>query len=124
LQYLVGGVELVVHESGDDAGLSDGLVAEEHQLVLGQRRHHRHRARPGNGPGPRSIDSGDRGARTRDPALLVGARRRRKQRPPRRAHVGAPRDVAGERGEEEAFPPVAAALAGFQPKVGLGWIKQ
>lgn len=43
--YLVGGVELVVHEPGDDAGLAHGLVAEEHQLVFGQRRHHRRRHR-------------------------------------------------------------------------------
>ena len=38
---LVGVVELVVHESGDDGRLAHGLVAQEHQLVLGQRRHHR-----------------------------------------------------------------------------------
>lgn len=38
---LVGGVELVVHEAGDDGRLPHRLVAEEHQLVLGQRRHHR-----------------------------------------------------------------------------------
>lgn len=38
---LVGGVELVIHEAGDDGGLAHRLVAEEHQLVLGQRRHHR-----------------------------------------------------------------------------------
>ena len=39
--YLVGVVELVVHEAGDDGRLAHGLVAQEHQLVLGQRRHHR-----------------------------------------------------------------------------------
>ena len=51
--YLVGVVELVVHEPGDDAGLAHGLVAEEHQLVLGQRRHHRcHRL-----PAPRRLAS-------------------------------------------------------------------
>ena len=38
---LVGVVELVVHEAGDDGRLAHGLVAQEHQLVLGQRRHHR-----------------------------------------------------------------------------------
>eukprot|EP00963_Diacronema_lutheri_P008359 scaffold741_cov336-Pavlova_lutheri.AAC.70 len=36
--HLVGVVELVVHEPGDDAGLAHALVAQEHQLVLGQGR--------------------------------------------------------------------------------------
>ena len=31
---LVGVVEFVVHEAGDDAGFADGLIAQEHQLVL------------------------------------------------------------------------------------------
>lgn len=31
---LIGVVELVVHEAGDDAGLAHGLVPQEHQLVL------------------------------------------------------------------------------------------
>lgn len=58
LGYLVGGVELVVHESGDDAGLAHGLVAEEHQFVLGQRRHHRRRHRARAAPPARRSDSG------------------------------------------------------------------
>ena len=40
--YLVGVVEFVVHEAGDDAGLADGLVPKEHELVLGERRHGSH----------------------------------------------------------------------------------
>jgi len=31
---LIGVVELVVHESGDDARLPHRLIAQEHQLVL------------------------------------------------------------------------------------------
>jgi hypothetical protein len=34
--YLVSVVELVVHESGDDAGLADRLIAQEDELVLGK----------------------------------------------------------------------------------------
>lgn len=40
--YLIGGVEFVVHEASDDAGLPDGLIAQEHQLVFRQRWYHRH----------------------------------------------------------------------------------
>lgn len=36
-EYLIGGVEFVVHEASDDAGLSDGLVTQEHKLVFRQR---------------------------------------------------------------------------------------
>ena len=40
--YLIRCVEFVVHEASDDAGFADGLIAEEHQLVFGQRWHGRH----------------------------------------------------------------------------------
>lgn len=39
---LVGGVEFVVHEAGDDAGFPDGLIAQENELVFGERGHRRH----------------------------------------------------------------------------------
>lgn len=35
IQDLVSGVEFIVHEAGDDAGFSDGLISQENQLVLG-----------------------------------------------------------------------------------------
>lgn len=31
---LIGSVEFIVHETGDDAGFSDRLISEKHQLVL------------------------------------------------------------------------------------------
>lgn len=33
-KYLIGGVEFIVHETGDDAGFSDGLITEKHEFVL------------------------------------------------------------------------------------------
>jgi hypothetical protein len=42
LADLIRGVEFVVHEAGDDAGFADGLIAQEHQLVFGERGHRRH----------------------------------------------------------------------------------
>lgn len=33
-KYLICGVEFIVHEAGDDAGFSDGLIPQKHQLVL------------------------------------------------------------------------------------------
>lgn len=39
---LIGVVEFVVHEASDDAGFADGLIAQEHQLVLGKSWHWRH----------------------------------------------------------------------------------
>ena len=47
-EYLVCVVELVVHESSDDARFADGLIAQEHELVLGEsgnRSHFRDRDR-------------------------------------------------------------------------------
>lgn len=35
LSNLVSGVEFVVHETSDDAGLADGLISEENELELG-----------------------------------------------------------------------------------------
>jgi len=32
---LIGVIEFIIHEASDDAGFADGLVAQEHQLVLG-----------------------------------------------------------------------------------------
>ena len=40
--YLIGVVELIVHEAGDDAGFTHRLIAKEYELVFGQRRHRRH----------------------------------------------------------------------------------
>ena len=41
-EYLVRGIEFVVHEAGDDAGFTHRLIAKEYELVFGQRRHRRH----------------------------------------------------------------------------------
>lgn len=40
--YLIGVVELVIHEARDDAGLAHGLVPQEHELVFGQSRYGSH----------------------------------------------------------------------------------
>lgn len=42
---LVGGIEFIVHEASDDASFADGLIAQEHELVLGQRGYHGHAGR-------------------------------------------------------------------------------
>lgn len=39
---LIGGIKLVVHEAGNNAGFANGLIAEEDELVLGERRNRRH----------------------------------------------------------------------------------
>lgn len=39
---LIGGIKLVVHEAGDNAGFTNGLIAEEDELVFGERRNRRH----------------------------------------------------------------------------------
>ena len=39
---LIGVVEFVVHESSDDASLSDGLVSQEDEFVLGKSRDRGH----------------------------------------------------------------------------------
>ena len=42
---LVGGIKFIVHEASDDASFADGLIAQEHELVFGQRGYHRHAGR-------------------------------------------------------------------------------
>lgn len=32
--YLIGVIEFVVHKASDDAGFTDGLIAEKNQFVL------------------------------------------------------------------------------------------
>ena len=39
---LISVVEFVVHEAGDDAGFANGLIAQENELVFGERGHRRH----------------------------------------------------------------------------------
>ena len=40
---LIGGVEFIVHESGNDAGFADRLISQENELVFGKRRNGSHR---------------------------------------------------------------------------------
>lgn len=40
--YLIGGIEFVIHESGDDAGFADGLISQKYQFVFGKSWHPRH----------------------------------------------------------------------------------
>ena len=40
--YLIGIVELVVHEASDDAGFPDGLIPQEDEFVLGESRNGSH----------------------------------------------------------------------------------
>lgn len=39
---LISGVEFVVHETSDDASFTDRLIAQENELVFGERGHRRH----------------------------------------------------------------------------------
>lgn len=41
-KYLIGVVEFIVHESSDDAGFPDGLIAQEHELVFRKSRNRGH----------------------------------------------------------------------------------